>query len=542
MHRVDHVGSAGTRWLSLCCKPRKRQPRLSVVALAASDPYSQLGMDSLHARVPSYAPSAMDTGFINAPRTQNNSSKTKVTPLRARVNVGTCPELFHSNIGPECQNESSKKVHPRLRNVSSQPSLLRSAPSATLSPPILAHAEPNARTVNGATRRTRQELQFKTGSFVRANTMDPTVAAPEPLKSVPSLLPLGKNSEPASRPISVRANTDKVNKPVRVHVNQRPGAKLLSPVLSPKHAVSMATTQNALHVSPYHKQDYDKVQSVSHSPMRETCHMSRTSPTRASIARSGLLHDQQEHNSTPPPVLFPVLGTRTVPAIPMTPSDTSSSWTECKNQSTLGTLSLLGFTENAHNEVPPTSSTPSDLTMEASNILDARHARKLLDLEISNKSLLAINATLESSKVKLTKELRELRHIMMLQRTSSEPIHGKELSDSIRPSLAELLHPISDANKKRSLGVEVLHVYTQQDQEMDVIHKRCCAKIDELLKEARSALLAKPELGTALGGKVLHPSELQHDTLDNTPVNADVTEDDSKTSFGNRLEDNISIM
>ena len=160
---------------------------------------------------------------------------------------------------------------------------------------------------------------------------------------------------------------------------------------------------------------------------------------------------------------------------------------------------------------------------EASHILDARHARKLLDLEISNKSLLAINATLESSKVKLTKELRELRHNMMVGKTNSEANH-EEISGSIRTSLDELLHPMSGANKKDSLGVEVLRIYTQQDQETDTIYRRCCAKIDELLKEARSAILAKPVLDAAPGGKILHPSELRHDALDDTPVNATLTE------------------
>lgn len=466
-----------------------------------------------------------------------------MTPLKARVNVATCPELFHSNIDPECQNTLSKKTHPRLRNVSSQPSLPRSTPSAALSSPLLAHVKPSALATNGAaTRKTRQEWQSKTGSFVRSDAMNATVASPGPQKSVPSHSPADKICEPASRPVCIRASTQKVNKPVRVHVHQKPGARLLPPVSSPKRTVSMASTQNALHVSPYHQQDYDKDPSVSRYPMHEACHTSRTSPTRSSIARAGSLHDQKGHNPTSPSVLFPLLGTRTMPAIPMIPSDTSSSSTDCKNQFAFETILPLGFNENTHNDVPPTSSTSSDLTMEASDILDARHARKLLDLEISNKSLLTINATLESTKVRLTKELRELRHNMMLQKTSSEPTHGKELSDSIRPSLAELLHPISDANKRHGLGVEVLHLYAQQDQEMDVIHKRCCAKIDELLKEARSAILAKPDPNKSLGGKVLHPSELQHDTLDNAPVNATLTEDDSIKSLTNSLEDNIPIM
>lgn len=220
------------------------------------------------------------------------------------------------------------------------------------------------------------------------------------------------------------------------------------------------------------------------------------------------MQDQQEPKSAPSPLSFPVVGMRTVPAAPMLPSDTSNPWTDHKNQSTPGTLSPLSFNERMHDELSFTSSTPNELTMEeASHILDARHARKLLDLEISNKSLLAINATLESSKVKLTKELRELRH-SMLEKTNSEANHGEEISGSIRTSLAELLHPMSGTNKRDSLGVEVLRIYTQQDQETDAIYKRCCIKIDELLKEARSAILTKPDPDTALGGKILHPSEL----------------------------------
>ena len=67
---------------------------------------------------------------------------------------------------------------------------------------------------------------------------------------------------------------------------------------------------------------------------------------------------------------------------------------------------------------------------------------------------------------------------------------------------------MSGTNKRDSLGVEVLRIYTQQDQETDAIYKRCCIKIDELLKEARSAILTKPDPDTVLGGKILHPSEL----------------------------------
>ena len=465
----------------------------------------------------------MDKGF-NAPRAHSNIGKVNATPLKAHVNVGTCQELFHSRIDRECRNALPKKVHPRLRSVSSQPSLPRTAPSATLSTPLSTHVKTSGRKTVAETPRTKHEWSSETGFFICANTMHASVAEPEPLKSIPSLLPPGKISEPVSRPLSVRASTDKVNKPVRVHVNQQPGPKMLPSALSPKQAVSTASKQNVRLGSLYPQQDSDKVQSASRSPSHETCHTGHGPTTSTSLVQASFMKDQQEHKSASSPIPFSVLGMRTAPAASMLPCDASSAWTDHKNQSAPGTLSPLSLDQRMHNQLSFASSTPNELTMEeASHILDARHARKLLDLEISNKSLLAINATLESSKVKLTKELRELRHNMMVGKTNSEANH-EEISGSIRTSLDELLHPMSGANKKDSLGVEVLRIYTQQDQETDTIYRRCCAKIDELLKEARSAILAKPVPDAAPGGKILHPSELRHDTLDDTPVNATLTE------------------
>ena len=480
-------------------------------------------MDSLHARVSTCTPSAMDKGF-NAPRAHSNIGKVNATPLKAHVNVGTCQELFHSRIDRECRNALPKKVHPRLRSVSSQPSLPRTAPSATLSTPLSTHVKTSGRKTVAETPRTKHEWSSEKGFFICANTMHASVAEPEPLKSIPSLLPPGKISEPVSRPLSVRASTDKVNKPVRVHVNQRPGPKMLPSALSPKQAVSTASKQNVRLGSLYPQQDSDKVQSASRSPSHETCHTGHGPTTSTSLVQASFMKDQQEHTSASSPIPFSVLGMRTAPAASMLPCDASSAWTDHKNQSAPGTLSPLSLDQRMHNQLSFASSTPNELTMEeASHILDARHARKLLDLEISNKSLLAINATLESSKVKLTKQLRELRHNMMVGKTNSEANH-EEISGSIRTSLDELLHPMSGANEKDSLGEEVLRIYTQQDQETDTIYRRCCAKIDELLKEARSAILAKPVLDAAPGGKILHPSELRHDTLDDTPVNATLTE------------------
>ena len=136
------------------------------------------------------------------------------------------------------------------------------------------------------------------------------------------------------------------------------------------------------------------------------------------------------------------------------------------------------------------------------DVWDAKHERKLLDLEISNKSLLAINAALESTKVKQAKELRELRQQVMRERMEAPD----ESLSSMDTTLGKLLDP-SKLQEKHALAADVVRAFMVQEEELDVLHARCTGAIDTLLHEARAALLAQPDTDAVGRSKVLHPSE-----------------------------------
>lgn len=143
---------------------------------------------------------------------------------------------------------------------------------------------------------------------------------------------------------------------------------------------------------------------------------------------------------------------------------------------------------------------------------DAKNERKLLDLEISNKSLLVINATLESAKLKQAKELRMLRqqifHAQVEQASDPTEVYGLE-SQAVGGELAELLQT-TKMQDKESLPAQVARAFAQQDEELHEMHARCRQTIDTLMEEARAAILARPD-GEQSKSRVLHPSELAHD-------------------------------
>ncbi|WFD26651.1 hypothetical protein MNAN1_001634 [Malassezia nana] len=157
----------------------------------------------------------------------------------------------------------------------------------------------------------------------------------------------------------------------------------------------------------------------------------------------------------------------------------------------------------------------TDTSVDVTDIWDAKHERKLLDLEISNKSLMAINAALESSKVKLTREIRELRQQYLAK--TIEPSVSKDGSgmDHVHSAFAEMMKP-NALSPSSNLGDALAEAMAEQDRELEQIHSRCRATIDQLVEQARSAILLQPGPDMIPAAKVLHPSELSlsKDTLD----------------------------
>ena len=163
---------------------------------------------------------------------------------------------------------------------------------------------------------------------------------------------------------------------------------------------------------------------------------------------------------------------------------------------------------------PPTSSTPLSLAVstDASDATGAKHERKLLDLEITNKSLISINTSLEAAKVRQGREIHSLRRQLVNSRIAAA--HGNDVSAGVTDS-DESQGDVSDAGDAAAAGFATIDKLAQQDVELERAHVRCRNMISYMIEEARMAMLTRPE---AVGGKVLHASELDtsiptsHDT------------------------------
>ncbi|CEL06591.1 hypothetical protein ASPCAL09763 [Aspergillus calidoustus] len=191
----------------------------------------------------------------------------------------------------------------------------------------------------------------------------------------------------------------------------------------------------------------------------------------------------------------------------------------------------------------------SDHAGNSGPVLSARVERKILDLEISNSSLLAINKTLEREMRKQNAELRRFRRLSRSGRLSMAPsrsvsgtlsipseidegesefssIHShddmSDLSDGESMLDESSLGPDSVAeddvqqkvrDEKRFLIDLAKHQELLADsQKMNQSLKRCLGWTEELIKEAKKALEYNVHVSDIqLGGRVLSPDELIDD-------------------------------
>ncbi|CAE6338344.1 unnamed protein product [Rhizoctonia solani] len=115
---------------------------------------------------------------------------------------------------------------------------------------------------------------------------------------------------------------------------------------------------------------------------------------------------------------------------------------------------------------------------------EARSNRKIADLEISNKSLLAINATLESTKSRQAKEIRELRRKLRESRLVLPPSAYLALEEKDPLETKDNF----DEDDEDSEDNDVTQ--TQADETFD----RVRGLLDQLMKDAKEALEAKPPI------------------------------------------------
>lgn len=210
-----------------------------------------------------------------------------------------------------------------------------------------------------------------------------------------------------------------------------------------------------------------------------------------------------------------------------------------------------GSTASGENNTPA-SPVKSDVTAQANDpAASARIERKIMDLEISNSSLLAINRTLEREMRKQNAELRRYRRLSRTGRISMAPasrsVSGTALSTTteVEEGVSEMssvrspdeLSDFSDEEEEDSADEGVMSPgslaendakHRERDekrvfidlakhqeqlvdsQKMNQSLRRCLGWTEELIKEGQKALEYNVHVNDVeLGGRVLAPEELQ---------------------------------
>ena len=201
----------------------------------------------------------------------------------------------------------------------------------------------------------------------------------------------------------------------------------------------------------------------------------------------------------------------------------------------------------------PTKSTGQSALQKMNELAaNARRERKVLDLEISNSSLLAINRQLEREVRKQKAELRRFRRLSRAGRFSSDTLRSSvgdlsTIGDSELGDLSDMLEEVEDPGgederddytSESSIDEETLSPGALADrdanyrikdekrlqldlskhrellvdsQKMNQSLKRCLGWTEELIKEGKKALEYQVHVSDVrLGGRVLEPEEELH--------------------------------
>jgi hypothetical protein len=147
--------------------------------------------------------------------------------------------------------------------------------------------------------------------------------------------------------------------------------------------------------------------------------------------------------------------------------------------------------------------TPDDSEVDKakSEAIAAKSSRKIADLEITNKSLLAINAMLEADKHRLSKEIRDLRRRLREQRLSLPPqayralVRHEQRAAALSPS-APGENPAS--TEALPLAPGQMNIFADEDEDSeddedflkqsDSAYERVTALVDALVYHATEAL------------------------------------------------------
>jgi len=159
---------------------------------------------------------------------------------------------------------------------------------------------------------------------------------------------------------------------------------------------------------------------------------------------------------------------------------------------------------------------------------DSLHYFQIADLEITNQSLMVINASLEAAKHRQAKEIRDLRRRLRESRLILPPkayrlVTGQAGNSSFDADLDDDEdEEDEDTDEIGTLDVEKIN---------DEGFKRCRNLLETLLEDGRQALASKPEdfeVEPRSATKVLHAEELRSEA---DPDEQDGHDDDAGVSM-----------
>jgi len=165
----------------------------------------------------------------------------------------------------------------------------------------------------------------------------------------------------------------------------------------------------------------------------------------------------------------------------------------------------------------------------------SNHLQQIADLEITNRSLLAINATLEATKHRQAKEIRELRRKLRESRLILPPRAFRAVKSSLGP--AEIADDEEDDEEEEEEEGEAMKA-----EDGDKIYQRIKLILDGLLKSGQEALERDikdfPEGGKGTA-KVLTAEELRdwHGTENDEHIHDQYNDTDHDREYNEHEQD-----
>lgn len=430
----------------------------------------------------------------------------------------------------------------------------------------------------------------KAATFVYASDATKRTDSPEPIRMTPqpSLEPEeeGKfcyaNNRPTDQPSTSRNPAPAVNtspvatlspnsQPLNLHgafrFRQQPSSPVKAASLRSAPATFSSASGNSIKLKSIDGPTKSSTPATPSDTSRRASASSKTSTVRQTAQRKP--SNASSVPSTPPkkpalqisPRAYIGQGVLRQPAAPLSPTALFSPRSASLSSSNTGVSSqTLDSTpsNSLHPLSPAKSEAPQSTQLQRSNELaaNARRERKVLDLEISNSSLLAINRTLEREMRKQSLELRRFRRIsrtrqLSMSSSSMRSVSGQsglstvaesEDGGDVYGSLSDLDEEMSDSEMDES-GMDssfddesslisptsntdhetrnrardekrLMHDLGKHQQllidsqKMNQSIKRCLGWTEELISEGKKALEYHVRVNDVeIGGKVLEHDE-----------------------------------